>query len=289
MRAHEPSRTAAWVAAMRGLAAFLPREARLSEDPFGLRFAEPFAPVARAARRFPSIASRALSHDHLLGIQIRTRVLDDILLGFVAQGGRQVLLLGAGFDCRAARFRRELAGATVFEVDHPATQAKKRRVLAEAGIDGEGVAYLPWDFETAPMSALPARLGAIGHSRARPTLTVWEGVSMYLTHDAIEAAVSAVRDLSAEASPFAFTYFDRAAIEHPPLRLQVIGAVVARFGEPFRFGWDPDELPAWLSARGFGLVSDRTDRDLAHELFPPRYATTYHGGLRHIAMAERRG
>src|SRR5271165_3135841 len=72
VRAHEPSRTAAWVAAMRGLAAFLPR-----------------------------VASRALSHDYLLGIQIRTRVLDDVMLGFLAQGGRQVLLLGAGFDCRA--------------------------------------------------------------------------------------------------------------------------------------------------------------------------------------------
>jgi O-methyltransferase involved in polyketide biosynthesis len=110
---------------------------------------------------------------------------------------------------------------------------------------------------------------------------------MYLTRDAVEAAVSAVRALSAEGSPFALTYFDRAAIERPPLRLHVLGAVVARFGEPLRFGWDPLELSAWLGARGFSLVSDRTDADLARELFPPRYAATYHGGLRHIAVAQR--
>jgi methyltransferase (TIGR00027 family) len=274
---------------MRGLAAYLPREARLCDDPFGLCFAEPVARVARAARRFPSIAARALSHDWVLGIQLRTRVLDDVLLGFVAQGGRQVLLLGAGFDCRAARFRRELAGATVFEVDHPATQSKKRRVLARTGVDSARVVYQPWDFEGAPMSELGPCLAAKGHDRGRPTLTIWEGVSMYLTPDAIDDAVRAVRELSADGSPLAFTYFDRAAIERPPLRLHVFGAVAARIGEPLRFGWEPSQLPGWLASRGYALVSDRTDAELARELFPPRYAATYDGGLRHVAVAERMG
>jgi methyltransferase (TIGR00027 family) len=274
---------------MRGLSPYLPREARLCDDPFGLQFAEPIAKVARAARRFPSIAGRAFARSSVLGIQLRTRVLDDVMLGFLAQGGRQVLLLGAGYDCRAARFRRELAGATVFEVDHPATQAKKRRVLEQAGVKSAGVIYEPWDFERTPLSELPARLAAHGHDRRRPTLTLWEGVSMYLSSAAIETAVGAVRDLSAEGSPFAFTYFDREAIERPPLRMHVLGALVARLGEPLRFGWDPRELGGWLASRGFTLVSDRTDADLAGELFPPRYAATYHGGLRHIALAERTG
>lgn len=289
MSPHEPSRTAAWVAAMRGLAAFLPREARLSDDPFGLRFSPRAARVARAARRFPWIASRALARRHLLSIQIRTRVLDDILRDFVAQGGRQVLLLGAGFDCRAARFRRELAEVTVFEVDHPATQARKRRILADVGASSAPVVYLPWDFERAAMAELPDRLAALGHHRGQPTLTIWEGVSMYLTPEAIEAAVAAVRDLSAPRSPFAFTYLDRAALERPPLRMHLLGAFVARLGEPLRFGWDPQELPGWLAARGFVVVSDRTDVTLARELFPPRFATTAHGGLRHLAVAERAG
>jgi methyltransferase (TIGR00027 family) len=274
---------------LRGLGALLPREARLSDDPFGLRFARPVDRMARAARRFPAVASRALARDHVLSIQIRTRVLDDVLLGFLAQGGRQVLLLGAGFDCRAARFQRELAGATVFEVDHPATQAKKRRVLADLGAQTGPVAYLAWDFESAPMSDLPGRLAGLGHDAGCPTLTVWEGVTMYLTLDAIEAAVAAVHRLSAPGSTFAFTYLDRAAIERPPLRMHLLGAVVARLGEPFRFGWEPASLPAWLADRGFATVSDRTDAELARELFPPRYAATYQGGLRHIAVAERTG
>src|SRR4051812_22106882 len=40
----------------------------------------------------------------------------------------QVILLGAGLDTRAARLSRE--GLRFFEVDHPETQADKRRRLA---------------------------------------------------------------------------------------------------------------------------------------------------------------
>jgi methyltransferase (TIGR00027 family) len=275
---------------MRGLGELLPREARLAADPFGLRFYSPHGErLARAGRRFPAVAARAVSRSAVLAMQIRTRVLDDVLLGFAAQGGRQVLILGAGFDCRAARFRHELEGATVFEVDHPATQAKKRRVLAEGGIETARAVYLPWDFERTPLADLPGRLAALGHDASRPTLTLWEGVIPYLTADAVAATVAAVSALSAARSAFAFTYLDRAALEHPPLRTAVTGALVARLGEPFRFGFDPQDLPAWLVARGFSLLSDRTDAALARELFPAPFAATYHGGLRHIAVASRMG
>jgi methyltransferase (TIGR00027 family) len=278
------------VAGLRGLGELLPREARLAADPFGLRFYSPHGErLARAGRRFPAVAARAVSRSAVLAMQLRTRVLDDVLLGFAAQGGRQVLVLGAGFDCRAARFRHELDRAVVFEVDHPATQAKKRRVLDEGDIETARVVYLPWDFERTPMADLPGRLAALGHDASRPTLTLWEGVIPYLTADAVAGTVAAVGALSAPRSPFAFTYLDRAALDHPPLRTAVAGALVARMGEPFRFGFDPQDLPAWLTARGFSILSDRTDAALARELFPAPFATTYHGGLRHIAVASRMG
>ena len=288
MRAHEPSRTAAYVAGLRGLGALLPPETRLSDDPFGLHFSQPIARLAAAARRFPNVASRALAADEqVLSIQLRTRVLDDVLLGFAAQGGRQVVLLGAGYDCRAARFPRELAGVTVYEVDHPATQTEKRRVLAAFGAASAHVVYLPWNFEEAPVADLPAHLATAGHDRTHATLTIWEGVTMYLTPPTIEATVAAVRDLSAHGSPFALTYFDRAAIDHPPLREKLVQAVVARLGEPFRFGFEPRMVPSFLDRHGFTLLSDRTDGDLARELFPPRIARAYKGAMRHVAVAER--
>jgi O-methyltransferase involved in polyketide biosynthesis len=85
------------------------------------------------------------------------------------------------------------------------------------------------------------------------------------------------------------TYFDRAAFDHPSPRERLFGALVARLGEPFRFGWDPDELPAWLAARGFALRDDRSNAETARELFSPRIAARYHGERRRIAVAERAG
>jgi methyltransferase (TIGR00027 family) len=289
VNAHSPSRTAAWVAAYRGLGTFLPDEARLAIDPYGLRFAGRFSrSVARAARRFPRAGARALARGEMIHMQLRTRALDDEMLRFVAQGGRQILLLGAGFDCRARRFAHELEGSAVYEVDHPATQARKRAVLAGVHEESATVAYLPFDFENDRVADLPARLAAMGHDAGRPTLALWEGVSMYLTPGAIDATVAAVHALSAPRSPFVFQYLDQHSVDHPSLRLRVLGALIARLGEPIRFGWEPSELPAWLDARGFALVSDRTDDDLAHALLPPRYAHPREGHLRHIAVAERR-
>src|SRR5262249_12138238 len=128
MREGTPSRTAAWVAAARAMGAVLPPEARLADDPYGLRFggagAEPPPWVGALAVKY--VLPLRL---WVMYMQVRTRILDDILLAFVRGGGRQVVLLGAGYDCRALRFADALTETTVFEVDHPATQGHKRRVL----------------------------------------------------------------------------------------------------------------------------------------------------------------
>lgn len=293
MKTDQPSFTAAYVAAARALGALLPAAARLSEDPFGARFAgASIVNLVHRLERAPGIVRRAALavpgvRDNVLWQQIRTRVLDDELLAFTRGGGRQVLLLGAGFDCRAARFASALRGSTVFEVDYPATQTKKRAVLRKLGASSARVAYLPWDFEGDRMGDLPARLAEHGHDRALPTLTLWEGVTMYLTPAAIDATVAAVRALSCPGSRLAFTYLDREVLERPPLRRRLAGRFVARVGEPFRFGWDPASLPAWLTARGFSLQSDNEAVTLAERLLPREYSRALGGGGRHIAVAHR--
>jgi methyltransferase (TIGR00027 family) len=293
MQRDRPSFTAAWVAACRGLAVLLPPAAHIAEDPFGVRFGGRVASaMARVGALAPGLASGVVTRvpplaRSILYMQVRTRAIDDALLDFVDHGGRQIVILGAGFDCRAARFRHDLAEATVFEVDHPATQQRKRAVLAGAGgADAAGpVRYLAWDFEQQPMSALGAALAAEGHDAAAPTLFLWEGVTMYLTEDAIDATVAAVRALSAPGSALVFTYFERGSFEQPRADRRLIAAFVARVGEPFRFGWDPAALPAWLAARGFALVSDRADHELAAELLPPSFAARVAPRGRHVAIA----
>ena len=126
MRDDTPSRTAACVAAARGMGSLLPDEAQLVDDPYGAAFASPaFARLVDRRRGCRPLAQMPGLQHWILYMQVRTRVIDDALRKFVARGGRQLVLLGAGYDCRALRMP-ELADARVFEVDHPATQGHKR-------------------------------------------------------------------------------------------------------------------------------------------------------------------
>jgi methyltransferase (TIGR00027 family) len=273
-----PSVTAAWVAACRGLYELLPENERLARDDYGTRFL--------AAARLPRSAARMIFPKRaLLYMQVRTRVIDDVMLDFVRTGGRQVVLLGAGFDCRALRFARELEGATVFEIDHPATQSKKKRVLE--GERGARTEYIAWDFESRPLSELPSELASRGHDREKPTCTIWEGVTMYLTPRAIDETLRCVRDYSAAGSKLVFNYTDRARLDHPSFRDRVGARVVSAIGEQFRFGFDPKTLGDYLGERGFVLERNAPFRELAREFFDERIARATTDN-RFIAVASRR-
>lgn len=292
MQDHRASFTAAFVAACRGLTPMLPREARLIDDPLGLRFAGPWlSPSARAlvAARGPlRLAAQAALLPVLpwvVYMQVRTRAIDEALLGFIDEGGDQVVILGAGFDARAVRLAARLRGARVIEVDHPATQARKAAVLAGAGVSSDA-AYLAWDFERDPLSALPARLAELGHDASRPTFTIWEGVTMYLSREAISATVGAVASYSAPASQLVFNYVRHDLIDDPGLLAGAVKAVVGIVGEPFRSGFDPAALPAWLSVRGFRLRRDDDFDALAARWLPRSWSRMVRRGRR-LILVER--
>ncbi|HLL25480.1 MAG TPA: SAM-dependent methyltransferase, partial [Kofleriaceae bacterium] len=275
MRDDTPSRTAAWVAAARQLGRLLPEDVRIADDPYGAAFTS--IPLARAIElavggglgalpaRFATLPGIARWITYM---QVRTRVIDDIARAFP---GRQLVLLGAGYDCRALRL--ELPGARVFEVDHPATQGHKRRVLEKLGATSSAT-YVTWDFETNAMDDLPAALADAGHDASIPTLTIWEGVTMYLTEAAIDASLRAIAQWSAQTSQLAMTYFAKSRLASPSWTMRAIAGVVSRLGEPWRFGWDPAELPDFLEARGLALLDDIALSDAARTLLPTHLART---------------
>jgi methyltransferase (TIGR00027 family) len=288
MRDETPSRTAAWVAVARGLGRLLPPEVRIADDPYGTAFAS--ARLARLVERAESGGLRWLATVPGIGhwvlyLQVRTRVLDDEVRRFVGAGGRQLVILGAGYDCRALRLP-ELADAAVFEIDHPATQRHKRATLDRIGVESPA-RYVTWDFERRPMAELPGELVAHGHDPARPTLTLWEGVTMYLTEPAIDATLEAVRGYSPAGSRIAMTYFNRSRIERPSLATRAIKAVVGAVGEPFRWGWDPAGLPAWMVARGFAVERDISLGDAARDLLPAELARKVADPTRRVAIVAR--
>jgi methyltransferase (TIGR00027 family) len=165
-----------------------------------------------------------------------------------------VLILGAGFDSRAWRLPG-MDRVRVFELDHPATQAAKQRVLRRGGSQPAHVTFVPVVFGSDdPARALPAA----GFTAEAPALVLWEGVTNYLDREAVDATFGLLARMLGSGSPVLFTYVDAGMLDGSAVfeGAQTTMRAVRRVGEPLTFGFVPSQLPAYLAARVFELLSD---------------------------------
>ncbi len=127
MKAGRASQTASMVAFMRALADAGITTVPGFRDPTARHLLAPFwsALFRLAQRRLEKASPQARPPRLALGRcagDPHVAIIDAYLREALARGIRQVVILGAGLDGRAYRIP-ELAQATVFEVDHPDTQA----------------------------------------------------------------------------------------------------------------------------------------------------------------------
>jgi methyltransferase (TIGR00027 family) len=206
---------------------------------------------------------------------LRTTAIDAAVRESVAGGATQLVILGAGYDARAWRMR-ELAGVKVFEVDHPATQNAKRSHEEELPPAFGTVRFIPIDFER---ESIDAALDRAGHDRTRPTCWIWEGVVMYLTHDAMRATLSSIAARSAAASTLIVNY-------HTIYRRWLVQLFFRLVGEPMISKWSPEEMAADLRAAGFVVEEDSGMADWAKR-FAPGAPEMRAGYFMRIAVARR--
>lgn len=129
-------------------------------------------------------------------VTTRTTRFDGIMERVLGEDVTQFVLLGAGYDTRAfGMFRRD--GVAYFEVDQETVQAHKRAVLESAGLDNPSVRFVTVDFGR---DDLFPRLEDAGYDPSRKTLFLWEGVTLYLSEQAVRETMRVVRDHSAKGS-----------------------------------------------------------------------------------------
>src|SRR4051794_25821746 len=163
MEEAKPSRTAMRVAIRRAAHQLLDTP-RVLEDPLAIPILGETATAELKARL--SDQNGRVSRAIRAFIVVRSRVAEDALAQAVSRGARQYVILGAGLDTFAYRNPFPPDKLRVFEVDHPATQAWKRRKLAEAGITvPPSVTYAPINFES---QTLANGLTAAGWGRGTP-------------------------------------------------------------------------------------------------------------------------
>ncbi|MFF8731713.1 class I SAM-dependent methyltransferase [Streptomyces sp. NPDC015171] len=194
--------TALLVAAARAIETHRPDS--LAQDPY----AEHFVRAAAACADWPVRIQQVVEGDGdpLWGrfaryFGLRTRVLDDFVLGSVGAGARQVVLLGAGLDTRAFRLDWASPGCVVFEVDRAGVLEFKHRVLADlAACPKAKRVPVPVDLRSDWVSALTAG----GFDEAAPSVWLAEGLLFYLPGPAETYLVDTVDRLSVAGSALAF-------------------------------------------------------------------------------------
>lgn len=263
-----PSTTAMMVSLMRGIGAPArvvdPLAARLLPEPVGA-----LVGLGRLLAQRPAgvWVMRLASLGLLEHITLRTRAIDAALTTEARKRPiEQLVILGAGLDARAWRLTA-LRDATVFEVDHPATQRFKLDRLGAAQPVAREVVHVAVDFET---QSLDERLAACGHDASRPTVWLWEGVTPYLTRDATEASLSALAARSAPGSALVVSYATPSMVSLPALLHPIGLAAFMLIGEPLRGAISTEALSAMLSARGLSTEHDSGAADWAQRFDPAR-------------------
>lgn len=223
----------------------------------------PLAMALRAAQRAPASA-RSLLRGLTLGmvdhVCLRTAAIDAALREAIAAGCEQLVILGAGLDARAWRID-ELAGATVFEVDHPSTQPGKRDAVEALVPTAARVCFVAVDFER---QRIADRLADEGHDPSRPTAWIWEGVTPYLHPVAIATTLEDIGARSAPGSVLMMTYAIPALVPLPIPGVRLITrAAFKGLGEELYGAMSSTEAADAAARIGFDVVSDGDARDWA--------------------------
>ena len=207
-------------------------------------------------------------------VNARTKHIDAILKKAAADGIAQVVNLGAGYDSRAYRYHKAMPEVKFFEIELPAMIVeKKKRVKKVLGQIPAYVAYVPIDFNT---QTIPGELQKAGYDANLKTLFIWEGVTYYISDEAVNGTLKFISS-AAPGSSVVFDYMPLGVIKknfnkYPDMR--GLSFWVGYKGEPFIFGIAEGESVSYFEQRGLKVLSDMGPKELE-----TRYLTRTDGKL----------
>ena len=277
------SRTAAMVAALR--ARLTEKQSCLVDDPYAARLCadDGYALADELSVHYPPIE---------LWVGLRTAYLDRLLRQFLLTGEwgsasseaapGQVVVLGAGYDARAARFSG--LPARFFEVDQPHSQRSKLERIRCIDYPPDAATYVSCDFEH---DDFLDGLADAGLDLAKPALFVWEGVTPYLTENAVRRTARRIASGMGAQAVLVFDYLGKKMLANAGSLDPSAAAsktMVANLGEPVIFGIN-DVLPL-LSEAGFGHVVTQNFDSIALS-FGHGYRRDRLFRFQHVAVAAK--
>lgn len=290
------SRTAAYMALFRAIETAQAPGRRLFYDPFAGYFLNGWLKIGAFLSRqrltrnmLIAYIERNWSGALTSGIA-RTRFIDDTIAEAAKSGINQVILLGAGYDCRAHRLT--LPDVQFVEVDHPQTQQFKQAQLGrfyerprQHPLPLKPVDYVAADFNQERLSLIAPALLQRAHYK---TLFVLEGLTNYITEAAVDDVLRYIKGFPA-GTRVVFTYIDKQVIDNTGMFFGTknLFRTLARDQEEWTFGILPGELENYLQCRHFKLLYDAGAEEYRYAYFGRQKSAAMKGfEYYRVAVAE---
>jgi methyltransferase (TIGR00027 family) len=266
-----------------------PAERRLVDDdlaqlflPTPLRWLVAATGPAPLRRAFIGLSERT-GRGLWANLACRKRFIADKLTE-VIDGIDAVVILGAGLDTQAYRLTRRIR-KPVFEVDLPVNIARKaktvRRVLGQLPLSVRLVAL---DFER---DDLLTALAEHGYRTDYRVFFIWEGVTQYLTEDAVRTTLEGLRP-TAPGSRMVFSYVRRDFIDGTNLYgSRTLYRSVRIRHQLWHFGIDPDGVGTFLEEYGWRLVEQVGPDELVERYVAPTGRNLEASQIEWSALAEK--
>ena len=269
--------TAQGVAKQRLIETLAKSDKRVINDPYADRFVIGAGFIKLMGHKFSVWLGKKLApglHEHLIA---RTRFIDDLIEKAATTGAEQYVILGAGYDLRAHRLDLP-SSLRIFEVDQAEVQARKRSKLPENLTNSENVTYVAVDFTH---QSLAEQLTAAGFDVSKPTVFTLEGVSQYITKEAVSSTIEELATLiQTTSATFFISYVDELLDKDPEAcfgkgypnaarRAETIKSLSAKVGEPWISFYTTEEIASLLSRNGFAVAENVTLEDLNSLYFTP--------------------
>ena len=271
MNPNQISKTALSAAALRVIENMRPKQERMFEDKLALIFLKPVWRIVMQLFRLRGFRESALTkRDNqypgvMGGLLCRTRFIDDTLRKSLTDGFEQIIILGAGFDTRPYRIEG-IDKVRVFEVDHPPTMAWKIVSLKKKLKNlPQHVGFVPVNFNKQKLSD---EMIKSDYNPGLKSLFIWEGVTQYITAEAVDETFKFIRESSPAGSRIVFTYVDQNFLDKDERcsELHKILSDMENLAEPWVFGIHQSEIGGFLEQRGFKLI-EQVGSDEYDELY----------------------
>ena len=276
------------IAFIRAAESHQPAQKRLFEDSFSRRL----LPGVWKLFLLPGLRQAMIGMTEKVGpgvigsLYCRTRFIDDALHAALENGPIQVVILGAGFDARPYRMNG-LEKTPVFEIDLPGIiDFKKTRVEQALGKLPDHVSFVPVDFEK---QDIVTELTAAGFRKDVRSFFVWEGVTQYLTAEAVDRTFELMHSLAAEDSRVVFTYILQGVIDGSA-RSQADEKIIsfaAKSGNPWIFGISRSEINGYLKKRSLALIDEAGATEFRERYLEPSGRRINILECERIALAKR--